>query len=308
MLPASRYDSLRVRADVAGNSFATLEGPCPRVLLAGHIDEIGLMVTYIDDEGYLFFAGIGGWDSHVLVGQRVRLLGHNGEVVGVIGKKPIHLLKHDERDQVTKLDRMWIDIGVNNRAEALEHVRIGCTAVVDAPFYELPNDRIVSRATATLDAWKKVEYAQVPIDHGDRANVWTKAGDDLISVRRVKRSGDTAVLTGIAFYDRDAGGRLISTVTADHGRQEGKGWRIWPARKFDVASGQVSNLGSIVVADGVRPDQFTLASVKQSSAAITVAAEASTAGPAERIAARMASWRSVVLCSSSRYRATTRSA
>jgi len=123
------------------------------------------------------------------------------------------------------------------------------------------NDRIVSRATATLDAWKKVEYAPVPIDHGDRTNVWTKAGDDLINVRHIKHGGDTVTLAGIAFYDRDAQGRLVATITADQGRQDGQGWRIWPARKFDVASGQLSNLGSIVVADGVRPDQFTLASI-----------------------------------------------
>src|SRR5512145_1244577 len=79
----------RVWADVNGNSFAILEGGEPRILLAGHIDEIGLMVSYIDDDGYLSFAPIGGWDSQVLVGQRVRLAGHRGDVIGVIGKKPI---------------------------------------------------------------------------------------------------------------------------------------------------------------------------------------------------------------------------
>lgn len=123
------------------------------------------------------------------------------------------------------------------------------------------NDRIVSRATATLDAWKKVEYAPIPIDRGDRTNVWTKAGEDLINVQHVKRDGDAATLSGVAFYDRDTQGRLIATLTAANGRREGNGWRIWSARKFDVASGQVSNLGSVVVAEGVRPDQFTLASV-----------------------------------------------
>ncbi|THD38044.1 MAG: LPS export ABC transporter permease LptG [Sphingomonas sp.] len=123
------------------------------------------------------------------------------------------------------------------------------------------NDRIVSRATATLDAWKKVEYAQIPIDHGDRTNVWTKAGEDLIHVQYVRVQGDGAALTGITFYDRDAGGRLISTTTADHGQQQGKAWRIWPARKFDVASGQMSSLGPVVLADGVKPSQFTLASI-----------------------------------------------
>src|SRR5262245_59732362 len=83
----------RVWADVRGNSFAELEGGAPRVLLAGHIDEIGAMITFIDDDGYLSFAGVGGWDAQVLVGQRVRLLGKQGDVIGVVGKKPVHLLK-----------------------------------------------------------------------------------------------------------------------------------------------------------------------------------------------------------------------
>ncbi|WP_129627878.1 M42 family metallopeptidase [Candidatus Oscillochloris fontis] len=135
-----------VYADVSGNSYALIDGTGPRILLMGHIDEIGLMVSYIDDSGYLFFAPIGGWDSQVLVGQRVRLLGHAGEVVGVIGKKPIHLLKPDERTKVTTIEQMWIDIGATSREEAQEWVRVGCVGVIDAPLYELPNQRIVSRS------------------------------------------------------------------------------------------------------------------------------------------------------------------
>jgi endoglucanase len=135
-----------VRADVHGNSYAVLEGTSPRVLLAGHIDEIGVMVSHIDDEGFLFFSPVGGWDAQVLVGQRVRLLGQAGEIVGVIGKKPIHLLKPDERSQASKIENMWIDIGVKNRDEALERVQVGCVGVLDAPLYELPHGRIVSRS------------------------------------------------------------------------------------------------------------------------------------------------------------------
>ena len=77
-----------IRADVAGNSYATLNpGGRPRVMLAGHIDEIGVMVTHIDDDGFVSFDTIGGWDSQVFVGQRVRLLGRGGPVTGVVGKK-----------------------------------------------------------------------------------------------------------------------------------------------------------------------------------------------------------------------------
>jgi endoglucanase len=135
-----------VYADARGSSYAVLESPGPRVMLAGHIDEIGLMVSYIDDSGYLFFAGIGGWDPQVLVGQRVRLLGHAGEVVGVIGKKPIHLMKPDDRTQASTIERLWIDIGANSRDEAQERVRIGCVGVIDGQIVELPNGRIVSRS------------------------------------------------------------------------------------------------------------------------------------------------------------------
>ncbi len=135
-----------VQADVNGNSYALLEGSGPRVLLTGHIDEIGLMISYIDDDGYLFFSAVGGWDAQVLVGQRVRILGTAGEVVGVIGKKPIHLLKGDDRDRASNIENLWIDIGVKSRDEAKELLNVGAVAVIDAPLYELPHGRIVSRS------------------------------------------------------------------------------------------------------------------------------------------------------------------
>jgi putative aminopeptidase FrvX len=135
-----------VRTDVRGSTLAVLEGGAPRVLLAGHIDEIGIMVGYVDDEGFLSFSGVGGWDSQVLVGQRVRLLGRHGDVIGVVGKKPIHIMKPDEREKASKIEDLWIDIGARSRAEALERVRIGSVGVIDARLYEFPNGRIVSRS------------------------------------------------------------------------------------------------------------------------------------------------------------------
>ena len=87
-----------VHADVAGNSFASLNGgESPRLMFAGHIDEIGVMVTHIDDEGYLSFDTIGGWDHQVFVGQRVVLLGREGQVTGVVGKKAIHLMERGDQ-------------------------------------------------------------------------------------------------------------------------------------------------------------------------------------------------------------------
>lgn len=135
----------QVQTDVRGSTIAVLNGGAPRVLLAGHIDEIGLMVSYVDDDGFLSFSTIGGWDAQVLVGQRVRLLGREGEVVGVIGKKPIHIMKPDERNSASKIEDLWIDIGAGNRAEAQGRVRVGAVGVIDAPVHEFPNGRIVAR-------------------------------------------------------------------------------------------------------------------------------------------------------------------
>jgi putative aminopeptidase FrvX len=157
-----------VRGDVAGNSIATVNaGGAPTIMLAGHIDEIGLIVTYIDDEGYLYVSGIGGWDVQVLVGQRVRLRGRGGDVAGVVGKKPIHLIKQDERDRASKITDLWIDIGARNREEAEARVTVGDAAVIDGHALDLPNERLVSRAIDNrIGAFIVLEalhrYAQTP--------------------------------------------------------------------------------------------------------------------------------------------------
>jgi endoglucanase len=136
-----------VRADVGGNSYATVNpGGRPRVMLAGHIDEIGVMVTHIDDDGFLSFDTIGGWDHQVFVGQRVRLLGRGGPLTGVVGKKAIHIMDKDDREKVSKVEDLWIDIGASNRAEAEGQLRIGDPGVLAAGVLEFPNGRLVSRS------------------------------------------------------------------------------------------------------------------------------------------------------------------
>lgn len=137
----------RVDADVSGNSFATLNpAAAPRVMLAGHIDEIGVMVTYLDDDGYLSFDTIGGWDHQVFVGQRVQLLGREGPVDGVIGKKAIHLMEKEDREKVSKAADLWIDIGAATQAEAAARVRVGDPGVLASSVLQFPNGRIVSRS------------------------------------------------------------------------------------------------------------------------------------------------------------------
>lgn len=135
-----------VYADLQGNSFAVLRGNEIRILLVGHIDEIGLMISHIDDEGYLYFQTIGGWDSQVLVGQRVLLLGTSRTVTGVIGKRPIHLMKADEREIASKAESLWIDIGARSREEVVEQVPVGTVGVLDSTVQMFPNERLVSRS------------------------------------------------------------------------------------------------------------------------------------------------------------------
>ncbi len=137
----------QVGGDRMGNSFATIgAGGSPKVMLAGHIDEIGVMVTHVDENGLLRFTGVGGWDPQVLVGQRVRLLTNSGEITGVIGKKAIHVMEADERKKVSEIKSLWIDVGAKDADEAKGMVRIGDVGVIDQDLVELPNGRIASRS------------------------------------------------------------------------------------------------------------------------------------------------------------------
>lgn len=137
-----------VTVDVNGNSAAAVrpEG-APRVMMAGHVDEIGLQVTHIDDEGYLYVAEIGGWDPQVLVGQRVKILARDGDIIGVVGKKAIHLIQPDERSKASRTRDLWVDVGASDRDAAHEMgLRVGDPMVLDQGMIELAGDRIASRA------------------------------------------------------------------------------------------------------------------------------------------------------------------
>ena len=138
-----------VETDLLGTPRARLEGAGAdprRLVVMGHIDEIGLIVTHIDDEGYLWFSGVGGWDAQVLVGQRVSLATRDGALPGVIGRKPIHLLRDEDRKKVAELRDLHIDIGARDGEQAAELARVGDVAVIAADPLELPNGRIAARA------------------------------------------------------------------------------------------------------------------------------------------------------------------
>jgi putative aminopeptidase FrvX len=137
-----------VKVDVSGNSFATVNPQgAPRVMLAGHIDEIGLQITHIDAEGFIYVGEIGGWDPQVLVGQRVRILAASGFVSGVIGKKAIHLIEQEDRLKASKTKGLWVDVGASSRKEVAKlGIRVGDPMVIDQNLIRLAGDRIASRA------------------------------------------------------------------------------------------------------------------------------------------------------------------
>lgn len=166
-----------VTVDSTGTSYARLKGNGPTVMIEGHIDEIGLMISHIDDDGFLWFKPIGGWDDQVLVGQRVRLQGTQGPVSGVIGKKAIHQMAADERDQVSKIKTLWIDIGAVDGDDARARVSIGDAGVVEQPLVQLTDDLIACRGIDNrVGAYIALEALRL-LSEGGRpaADVWAVA-------------------------------------------------------------------------------------------------------------------------------------
>jgi endoglucanase len=158
-----------VSSDTVGSSVARVPASdgAPLVGLVGHVDEIGLVVKHITDEGVLRFGPIGGWDPQVLVGQRVAVQTSSGAVPGVIGRKPIHLLEDDDRKQVVKLEQLYIDIGASSRDDAARVVAIGDPAVIAAQPIELANGRIASKAMDNrLGAYIVLEAARRVAEDG----------------------------------------------------------------------------------------------------------------------------------------------
>ncbi len=121
------------------------------------------------------------------------------------------------------------------------------------------NERIVTRSTAALSAWQKVEYAKVPRDSGVRANIWVRAGNDLINAGTVETRG-AVVLRDVTVYERTQG-VLSSMLKADSAKPVAGGWELTNARRFIRRSGTLEPLGTITAMKGVGTDQFTLAQV-----------------------------------------------
>jgi endoglucanase len=129
-----------VRTDLHGNVIASCNPDAPvRLLYAGHCDQIGLLVSHIDDHGFLYSQTIGGWDPQQLIGQRMTIWTDDGPVPGVIARKPIHLLTPEERKKVVETHELWLDIGASSKEEAAAAVRVGDPATLHLGFQEMRN-------------------------------------------------------------------------------------------------------------------------------------------------------------------------
>ncbi len=227
-----------VTGDTLGSSLARVPGTGGGPLLAvvGHIDEIGLIVTHVSDEGFLHFIGVGGWDAQILVGQRVELATRGGRVLGVIGKKPIHLLKEDDRKKVAEVKDLHIDVGAKDGDEARELVRIGDVAVIAGEPVELPNGRLASRSLDNrLGAYVALEAARLVAQDGG-------APGEVVAVASVQEEITFAGARTTA-YALEPDVAVVVDVTH---ATDAPGIEVREIGKHELGSGPVIERGSII--------------------------------------------------------------
>lgn len=136
-----------VRTDKMGNLIATRRGGSTKIMLAAHMDEIGLMAKYVDDKGFIYFTTTGGWFNQTLLSQRMILHTGNGQVYGVIGSKPPHVMKEEDRKKPVKAEDMFIDIGATSRDDAQKMgVTAGTPITSDMDFRSLGGDMVTGKA------------------------------------------------------------------------------------------------------------------------------------------------------------------
>jgi endoglucanase len=179
-----------VNTDFHGNVIVGCNVDAPlRVMLAGHADQIGLLVTHINEQGLIYTNTIGGWDPQQLIGQRMTIYTASGPIPALISRKPIHLLDQDERKQVVKLKDMWLDIGAKNKEEAAEVVNIGDPVTLELGYQEMRN-----------------EFANSP-GMDDKTGLWVA----MESLRRAKKRGLNIALFAVATVQEEIGLRGAAT-------------------------------------------------------------------------------------------------
>lgn len=217
-----------LQTDVMGNLIARLDGRGgPRVMLAGHCDEIGFMVKYVDERGFIYFGAIGGVDPHLSPGQRVMIHTHNGAIPGVIGKKAIHLIEAKDRDTVIKLKQQFIDIGCSNREDVEKLIQIGDPVTFAVGIQALQNDRATSRA----------------FDDKMGAFIVTEV------MKRIKKQGlIEADLFVVSTVQEEIG--LRGAVTSSYGVQPDIGIVVEVTHATDYPDVEVSSIGRVELGKG----------------------------------------------------------
>jgi putative aminopeptidase FrvX len=136
-----------VETDTYGNAVAVLNpAGTPKIMVEGHADEIAFQIGYIDDDGFIYFSGVGGHDPGLARGQRVHVHGRNGPVLGVIGALAIHMQDRGKKAEVPELHELFIDIGATNRKEAEKRVRVGDLITYTVGWQQLNGDIYIARA------------------------------------------------------------------------------------------------------------------------------------------------------------------
>jgi tetrahedral aminopeptidase len=220
-----------VRTDSHGNVFAARypEGrpsDAPRVMLAGHCDQIGLMVQYVDGDGFLYVQPIGGWDMQILLGQNLVVWAKDGPLTGVISRKAPHLLTNDERNKVPQFQDVWLDIGAKDKKEAEELVRPGDPVTVDLTCRELRNGLFTSPG---LD---------------DKVGVWTV----METLRLLQGQKLQAAVYCVSTVQEEIG--LRGAATAAYGIHPHVGIAVDVTHATDTPGNEKKQLGEVKVGNG----------------------------------------------------------
>lgn len=223
-----------MKRDIMGNAIAILNPDSEfKVMLAGHCDEIGFIVTYINSDGFIYVEPLGGIDRTTVPGSEVWIATSKGTVKGIIGKKAIHLETADERGKVAKIKDIYIDIGVMNKKDALKKVSVGDTVTFRPNYLELGNDRISSKGC------------------DDRVGIFIVS--EVIRILSAKKTKLKVGVYGVSTVQEEVG--LRGATTGAYGINPNVGFAIDVTFSSDTPEASKEQLGDVVLGKGavVRP-------------------------------------------------------
>jgi len=217
----------RIDRDWHGNLAATVNpAGSPRIMLAGHCDQIGLQVKYIEEGGFIRVSAIGGWDMQILLGQKVQVWTKYGAVPGVIARKAIHLLTQDERQKIPEIQDLWIDIGAGDESQVREQVEIGDPVTLALGFQELLNG-----------------LASAP-GMDDKVGVWVV----MSALQRVKAGSPQAAVVAVSTVQEEIG--LRGATTAAYTAEAKLGIAVDVTHATDTPDVNKSQYGDITIGGG----------------------------------------------------------